>query len=1328
MSFLWSEGTHKYRMPKVSKFLQETGKPKNEITLVGNDRDHIFSIPVFIEGNKYFAMIDSGASVNLISKGLVNKLKYVNWQENNIKLKSFAGEKYNTEGNVLITLGIGNNEYLFMASVFESMPVDLIIGSQFLNEYESVIDFNTLILKLNRAKVQLAPLNNSELCNNNLNLREACDPALISADLVGSATICGNTVIRAQEVTMLSAYSSISGICGSITPFLKIIPGYIEKGRSQIPVYNQSGDCITLRDGYPICHVTYLEDIYGLLSMHAMDGQTDNIYVNINRVELVLSDHDRNSRTHIDDEVMTRKTSHKLIGNTSYRHHGSHGEKTAPSSNYVHDGYIRSKGSSYMNNIYVHEPRDDRSTSCGFVQSLDSCDKFSYSERCIVSGWLTDYKSVFAESGEPLGYNNTIPMKIRTKSESPIYKKPYRIPVKHQKEIDREIETMLQNNVIRHSTSPWSAPMVIVKKKDGSLRLCVDYRALNDICIKDKHPIPNIDETLARLNGNKYFSCFDLLSGYWQLAIHKDSIEKTAFATPSGHYEFLTTPMGLCNSGSSCQRLMNKLFYKQINKTVLVYLDDIIVLGATLTEHDRNVREVLKILQLANLKVKKSKCRLLEKEVEFLGHIINEYGIKPNPDKVRVIKESKPPKDKTQLKSFLGLCSFYRKFIKNFGEIAKPLNAVSSSEKFCWGTEQQKAWEELKNIITSDKILIYPNFEKPFIIVTDASKYALGGVLTQKHEGTQKPIMYISRNLSKSELNYSVYELELLAIIFALKKFRPYIYGQKVIVQTDHKPLIWLSKTSKRELNGRLARWIVTMLDFDIEIEYIPGKINKVADFLSRTEIDTVEKIYNIYQELPINKDVIIKKQKEDEEITKIIQKVKEGNDPKWPTSSPINKINFKINKNILTVKINDNELIIVPKSLREQIIYEIHRDKFYIHPGRDETCRLIKQKYYWPQMASQVNNVITNCTSCIKNKPVTRKPKAQSLPCVRGHGIWELIHMDLIGPITATTQGNYYIMVVVDSFSKYTKLVPLKQKTSNEVAYKFHYEIICQLGVPQYIVSDNGKEFINSVMTQLTNYWKIKHIHTSSYHPQANGKVERVNRDLCTKLKILSEEMSENWDIILPQVELALNIRSHRATGHTPFYLMFGRTPNIPNKLFNLNEETAFIQNYDPDNYIQSKVESMAQINKRVDELITKYEMTYNLNDISINDTEIKSGNLVYIDIPRANKHKLSPRYEGPYVVKERKSPVSFLLEHLITGHKIVVHRSKIVKKITKKASDIFQELQEEDVEEDEDGKSDNGDLTPVEEPSMETTNLQSINPYNLRQRVVVNYNEEDD
>lgn len=472
-------------------------------------------------------------------------------------------------------------------------------------------------------------------------------------------------------------------------------------------------------------------------------------------------------------------------------------------------------------------------------------DHMNKEEHHAISKLCFEYRDIFYSDKLPLSFTNQVKHNIRTVNEDPIYVRPYRHPPCQNEEIQKQVDKLLEDNVIQNSHSPWSAPVHLVPKKldasgERKYRMVIDYRRLNEITVDDKYPLPNITDLFDKLGKSQYFSTLDLASGYHQIEVNEADRAKTAFTTQSGHYEFGRMPFGLKTAPATFQRAMDNVLRGLQGIHCLVYLDDIIIYSASLQEHVDKLRKIFDRLRETNLKVTLDKCEFLRKEVLYLGHTITKNGLMPNDDKIQAVINFPLPRTATEIKSFLGLVGYYRKFIKDFSKLTQPLTSCLKKKNKIDHTKQEyiDAFEKCKELLTNAPLLQFPDFSKPFVLTTDASNYAVGAVLSQGAVGSDKPIAYASRTLNDAESRYSTIEKELLAIVWATKHFRPYLYGNKFTIYTDHRPLAWLN--SIKEPNSKLTRWKLRLEEFDYNIVYKNGKQNSNADALSRIKVNVL--------------------------------------------------------------------------------------------------------------------------------------------------------------------------------------------------------------------------------------------------------------------------------------------------------------------------------------------------------------------------------------------------------------------------------------------------------------------------------------------------------
>ena len=448
--------------------------------------------------------------------------------------------------------------------------------------------------------------------------------------------------------------------------------------------------------------------------------------------------------------------------------------------------------------------------------------------------WKNTFPNLFIEKGEELPPVGDIIFTVDVGNAAPIRMRPYRIPLAKKEIIDKEIDKLLAGNIITPSTSPWVSPILLIPKKDGTIRVCVDYRRVNSVTKKDAHPIPHIQDIFDGMVGSRVFSVLDLKSAYWQVPVHEDAKEITAFVSHRGLYQFNRMPMGMANSPGVWQRHINSVLAPFLGKFCMVYLDDIIVYSVTDLEHTAHLEMVMKALQDRELTLNPEKCSFRNAEVKLLGYIVSRDGISPNPEKVEAIKDMAPPEDCRGVQRFLGMAGYYRQCIPNFSEIAEPLIAMTrKGSRFRWREKEEEAWTKLKNELTSEQVMAFPDVSKPYRLYTDSSCYSIGGILTQVDEkGLERPIHYFSKALKQGQIRWATVEKEAYAVVYALKKLRPYLHGATFTIVTDHKPLkcLFLSEIQ----NTKIQRWAVNIAEFGAPIEYRKGAYNVCADMLSR--------------------------------------------------------------------------------------------------------------------------------------------------------------------------------------------------------------------------------------------------------------------------------------------------------------------------------------------------------------------------------------------------------------------------------------------------------------------------------------------------------------
>jgi hypothetical protein len=801
---------------------------------------------------------------------------------------------------------------------------------------------------------------------------------------------------------------------------------------------------------------------------------------------------------------------------------------------------------------------------------------------------------------------------------SPIAKPGFRMSPKELDSLKAELDDQLDKGFIRPSQSPWAAPVLFAKKKDGSLRLCIDYRGLNSVTVKNRYPPPRTDELFDRLQGATVFSKLDLTNGYYQIRVKQGDIPKTAFRTRYGNFEYLVMPFGLTNAPATFQATMNDIFKSLLDQFVVVYLDDILVFSKNEDEHVEHLSEVLTVLAKNKFQVKLSKCQFLCDSIVFLGHIVSAQGIHVDPEKTIAIENWPAPTNLRQLQSFLGLVGYYRKFINNFAGICRCLfNLLQKDTKFQWGPHEEHAFSHLKRRITSAPILKLPDFGKKFYVTTDASGSSIGGFLSQEYDEQLLPIAFESRSLSAPEKNYAVHELEALAIIYCFKKWRCYLEGSQTVVKTDHKSLKHL--LTQPQLSRRMARWVEYLAQFNFEIEYLAGKENVVADALSRLAVINEEDAS------------ALKDWPED-----LIPVLAGGEYPKELKKDEVERLekersNFSYDGEKLFRLIDGQPVPYVSFEFRADLVNRYHKTQG--HLGLSGLYEIFSSRFWWPGLKGDIRKWLKYCSSCqLSSTPhYTNNEQLHPLSTkyIEPFSRWGI---DFIGPLPLTPRKNKYIITAVDYCTKWPIARAVEDCSAEAAARFLEQEIISQFGMPEEIVSDRGAAFSSAILKNFLNNFRVKHLMTSAYHPRTNGAVERLNGEIGRTLRKYCIHDKTLWDEYIAQTMLALRIRLHSSTGYSPFYLVYGRNARIPGDVTIPNledEERDHVGNR------LNQLERVSQITKNAKEKLelTRQKMK-NSFDKSVKPLDLKTGD--YVLLRNEAVKKLEPHWFGPYEIIE--------------------------------------------------------------------------------------------
>lgn len=778
---------------------------------------------------------------------------------------------------------------------------------------------------------------------------------------------------------------------------------------------------------------------------------------------------------------------------------------------------------------------------------------------------LQRWTKVFSSHDEDFGCTDVVKHQIPTGSAAPSRERYRPVPPSLYAELQTLLKHMLDSGVVRESASPWAAPIVLVRKKDGSWRFCVDYRRLNALTHKDAYPLPRIEESLTGLKAARWYSTLDLASGYWQVEMDPSDREKTAFTTPFGLYEFERMPFGLCNAPATFQRLMQRCLGNLVNDFLLIYLDDVVVFSPDFDSHVQHLEEVFERLHQHGLKLQPRKCHLFQQKVTYLGHVISEAGVATDPSKTAAVRDWPVPQTVKQVKSFLGFSGYYRRFIPAFSKIAAPLNALThgtngqerKTAAINWSPECQQAFDQLKTALINAPILAYADFSLPFRLYTDASFDGLGAVLAQLQNGKERVIAYASRSLhpaERNDQNYSSFKLELLALKWAVtEKFKDYLYGAEFTVFTDNNPLVHLETA---RLGAVEQRWVAQLANFKYTIKYRPGTQNRNADALSRLpdpqrEVDPV----HTHQIIVEGDGSWKERQAEDPDLLLIQQwKVQQLPQPEVcdSTSPYMKRLIAQWDKiimqngvlGILCKAVSDNPTfqVIVPKQEANSIWKTYHNGMG--HPSSERTLAALRQRCYWPRMTQDVKEWTETCMQCVcaKAGPEVRAPL---LPIATSYP-FEVVGVDYLS-LGRPGDQYPYILVITDLFSKYALAVPTKDQSAITTARALYGSLIQTFGCPERILTDRGAAFESTIIRELCQLYGCQKARTTAYHPQGNGACERFNQTLLRLLGSLAEADQVQWPNQLSALIQAYNNTTHSTTGMTPHYIVFGRHARLP-------------------------------------------------------------------------------------------------------------------------------------------------------------------------------------
>jgi transposase InsO family protein len=753
---------------------------------------------------------------------------------------------------------------------------------------------------------------------------------------------------------------------------------------------------------------------------------------------------------------------------------------------------------------------------------------------------ITEFNSIFMADKWDIGKTILTKHKIDTHGE-PVLVKPYRQPKHFEEKLDEVIKNFEENDIIEKCNSPWNFPLVCVWKKDKQeIRVCVDFRQLNKITVRPAFPMPNVEDMLNILNGAKCFSTIDLGNAYYQVELEDESKIKTAFSTKNGQYCFKRMPFGIAAAPATFQELMVKVLGDLNWKEAVVYLDDILIFAKDKKEHLQRVKNVFQKIKESGLKINPEKCQFLVEKTKFLGYVISKDGIETDKTKIDAINKFQNPSCIKHLRSFLGLTNYYRKFIKDYARYSKVLEGLcgkNKDKKIMWTPECDEAFQKLKDKMVKTPILAYPDFNKDFILDTDASFDTIGAVLSQKDEyGRERVIAYGSHKMNKHELGYCITRKELLAIYYFTQHFKHFLYGKRFLLRTDHKAITFMM-TTKNPITPQFQTWINFLSSLDMKMEFRKGEKHSNADAMSRNSSELCSQCQTMHEEakkgkiktriLAIDEESNeFKWQKDNEEIKRIMEDIRKGITKKWKLKDDI----------VATI---DNKYWI-PKTKRIAFIEDMH--KMLCHAGSKKVYNYLKDDFDMENMREIIKEIVQSCENCQRRKTLTTKTKERHIKQFADEP-FQKIYMDFCGPFKRNVNGYQYILAIIDQFSRYISLNAVAHQDEKTVRKILLDRWIWKFGPPKEIHVDKGKTFESALFKETLKKFKVELFYSSPYHHNTNGVVERQFRTIRDAINIrMKDGMHRDWTEAIPEIEFMLNSTIQATTGVSPAEIIFGR------------------------------------------------------------------------------------------------------------------------------------------------------------------------------------------
>ena len=1269
-----------------------------------------------VERQPIQTLIDSGSTLCLIGPKFFSACPEMKEKlrlcQSKVPVIAVNGERFTMKGQIDFNVEIDGCLFPVFAYYSPMINYELILGFQFLNEHLMTFDFSRV--KLNfpqvgviriKKDVTLKPRSETVMTGH-LNKNMGRGDGLVST----------HKVLRNMDLLVANSLVTI----GKTIP-IKIL------NRTNFRKKIRAGTRVALISRLGICD--FIHETNSVNEDQLDDGEPP--------LETEDSSTDSSDCGEVDDCAGEYRETSSLNCRTDKQHVVSKQlQKSVSFSNFDYEDNLVNKSANadfQINNISmtpnIAESKSDSVTNTNV--NSDSNDRkdfekqfnlqnseFIDSQKHKLMDLLWEFKDIFPQPGQNLRATNVLEFKIKLIDGAKEFKaRPYRSNPKVRKEISKQVKAMLEADIIRPSCSPFASPVILVTKSDGTYRFVTDFRKLNSITQLDSMPLSSIQDSIESLGASNanYFSLLDMFSGYWQVPISEASKPLTAFVTHDGLFEYNRMAFGLANAPSVFSRLMQTVLQGLTWDICLIYLDDCIIFSRDFEDHIFRLRKVFERLRKASLTLKPSKCCFGRAKVRYLGYEVSKLGISPLKDKCKAVEDFPVPTKVKQVRSFLGLAGYYRRFVKNFSIIAAPLHNLTKKDvKFKWTSQCQNAFDELKHKLTNPPILAYPDYNKPYVLQTDASQEALGLVLSQVQGGVERVIAYGGKKLNPAEKNYSITELEALGVITGLKHFDPYLRGNKVKIVTDHSALKWL--LTQKQPKGRIARWVCYLQSFNFQIVHRPGKALGNADSLSRRTYDDEDK--NPVELVPDetifppvvttanagkretnkvklrgrrrlqNRPVFVlpttdwsladvrNQQLQDPKVKPYIHYLEKGDLPEDDNEARkllLSKDAFILEKGILyhlldsKTKDSNRQIdelrvcLVVPQTLKYDVLKSVHGDAGASHYGTVRTYTTLRLKYFWEGMYQECRNWVLSCEDCNTRKHPVRPTKAelQPLPTVRMNERWA---MDLI-TLPLSSRGNRYLLTFTEYSTRFTEAFPIPNCQATTLARILVDEICFRYGSPRHILSDMGANFVSEVVAESCKVLGVERLLTTPYRPQTDGLLEKFNDTITKNLAMYVNENHNDWDKYVRAIVYSYNTSvCTNSTQYSPYFLMFGHEPLGPLETVLPIHESMKEEVKETILKLQ-KVREIAK--KNLDERRQKMKEIY---DKTSNPVSFKPGQLVWIYFPEikvGGSKKFFHNYSGPYILLEETRPTNFRVAHAHNNqplkNEVHVNRMKI-------------------------------------------------------------------